>query len=201
MQLKSSFLLLCPVLWILSSCGYQFTSSTFEGEQVTLSIPYIQGDPKAQLNNELVKAFASSGRFHCMQSGGDFFLQVELLSDSNDRIGYRYDRDTSSGKRLQNILAVENRRNLIAKVTLYDSHSGDVIFGPWPVKASADYDYADPGSPRDLDTITPYGPFPSIRYSYGQLNTVEGAHDDSSVNLYGKLSQTIVQSIVNQLFK
>ncbi len=186
---------------LLSSCGYHFTPSTYEGEQVSLSIPYIQGDPRAQLNNELVKAFAITGRFALRQSGGDFFLQVELMSDTNDRVGYRYDRDTSSGKRLKNILGVENRRNIVAKVTLYDSHSGDVLFGPTPIKAFVDYDYVDPGSPRDLDTFTPYGPFPSIRYSYGQLNTVEGSHDDSSSYIYAKMSQKIAECIVNQLFK
>jgi hypothetical protein len=185
---------------MLISCGYHFTPSTFEGENVTLSVPYIQGDPKAQLNNEIVRAFTSSGRFTCVQSGGDFFLQVQLLSDTNDRIGYRYDRDTSSGRRLPNILAVENRRKVVANVTLYDSHSGDVVFGPLPITATSDYDYADPGSPRDLDTVTTSGPFPTIRYSYGQLNTIEGAHDDAGPNLYAHLSQKIMQCILNQLF-
>lgn len=124
-----------------------------------------------------------------------------MMSDSNDRVGYRYDRDRVSGRRRQNILGIENRRKVTARVTLYDSISGDVLFGPTPITAFVDYDYVDPGSPRDLNTTTPYGTVPTIRYSYGQLNTVEGAHDDAGPNLYGILSQKILEAIANQLFK
>jgi hypothetical protein len=185
----------------LASCGYRFTPSQYEGERMSLSIPYIQGDPEALFNSELSRVFASSGRFDCLQSGGDYTLGIVLLSDTNDRIGYRYDRDDATGRRKPNILAVENRRNILAQVTLYDSHSGDVILGPMPIKASSDYDYADPGSPKDVVTYTPYGPVPSIRYSYGQLNTVEGAHDDCSPKVYTTLSQKILQAIENQMFR
>jgi len=183
-----------------SSCGYHFTPSTYEGESVSISIPYIQGDPEALFNNELANVFSSSGRFTCVQSGGDLMLQVVILSDANNRVGYRYDRDTVTGARKPNILSIENRRNLTTQVTLYDAHSGEVLFGPVPIKASVDYDYVDYGSPDDLSTTTPYGTFPTIRYSYGQLNTVEGAHDDASPNLYRRISQKIVQSVINKLY-
>jgi len=185
---------------IFSSCGYHFTPSTYQGESVSISIPYIQGDPEAVLNDELANVLSSSGRFTCVQSGGDLMLQVVILSDANDRVGYRYDRDTVSGARKPNILSIENRRNLTTQVTLYDAHSGEVLFGPLPIKASVDYDYVDYGSPDDLSTTTPYGTVPTIRYSYGQLNTVEGAHDDASPNMYRGISQKIMQSIINKLF-
>ena len=183
-----------------SSCGYHFTPTAYEGERVSISIPYIQGDPEAILNNELADVLSSSGRFTCVQSGGDLMLQVVILSDANNRVGYRYDRDTVTGARKPNILSIENRRNITTQVTLYDAHSGDVLFGPVPIKASVDYDYVDYGSPDDLSTTTPYGTVPTIRYSYGQLNTVEGAHDDASPNMYRGISQKIMQSIINKLY-
>ena len=127
-------------------------------------------------------------------------LQVLVLSDTNDKVGYRFDRDDVTGRRRQNILGIENRRTITTQVTLYDAHSGDVLFGPAPVTVYADYDYVDPGSPRDLNTMTPSGTIPTIRYSYGQLNTVEGAHDDVSPNIYRELSQKIVQSILNRIY-
>ena len=183
----------------LISCGYHLSSTDLQGEKISLSIPYVQGDPKAQLNNTLVSTFARTGRFECLQNGGEFFLQVVLLSDNNDRIGYRYDRDSSTGQRKPNILAVENCRNITAQVTLYDNYSGDVIFGPIPVHAAVDYDYVDPGSPKDLETRTPLGPLQTIRFSYGQLNSVEGAHDDASNLLYAKLSEKIADTVLYNL--
>jgi len=185
---------------ILSSCGYHFTPNVADGERLSVSIPYIQGDPEASFNNEITNALSKSGRFDCFQSGGDLMLQIVILSDGNGTVGYRFDRDTVTGARRQNVLAVENRRSIAAQVTLYDAHSGEVLFGPTPISASIDYDYADPGSPQDLNTTTSAGSISTIRYSYGQLNTVEGGHDDASPNIYRRLSQKIVESITNKIF-
>lgn len=191
---------LCCLASLLSSCGYHFTPTTYEGDRVSISVPYIQGDPEATLNNQLTSTLARSGRFDCVQSGGDFMLQVVILSDTNSKIGYRFDRDDVTGRRRQNILGIENRRSLVTQVTLYDSHSGDVLFGPVAVTSQVDYDYVDPGSPRDLNTTTSSGTIPTIRYSYGQLDTVEGAHDDASPPMYQGLSQKIVDSIIHRIF-
>ncbi len=195
----------CILGWIcallLFSCGYQFSPSTYEGEKISISIPYIQGDPSALFNNALASSLAQSGRFHCLQSGGDFTVEVVLLSDTNDRIGYRYDRDDVTGSRKPNVLGIENRRYIIAQVTVYDAHSAGIVLGPLPIKAFVDYDYVDYGSPRDLNTHTSNGMIPTIQYSYGQLNTVEGAHDDASVLIYQKLSDRIVDVISYQIFK
>ena len=187
--------------FFLSGCGYRFTPTTYEGERISLTIPYIQGDPSALLNNTLVASFSNSGRFRCIQGGGDFNLEVVMLSDLNDRIGYRYDRDDVTGSRKPNVLGVENRRHIVAQLTLYNASSGSVIIGPIPIKAWVDYDYVDYGSPRDLNTQTPVGTVPTIQYSYGQLNTVEGAHDDASVYLYQKLSDQIVGVVSDHLFR
>jgi hypothetical protein len=187
--------------FFVSGCGYRFTPNTYEGERISLTIPYIQGDPSALLNNTLAASFSNSGRFRCIQGGGDFNLEVVMLSDLNDRIGYRYDRDDVTGSRKPNVLGVENRRHIVAQLTLYNARSGSVILGPIPIKAWVDYDYVDYGSPRDLNTLTPVGTVPTIQYSYGQLNTVEGAHDDASVYLYQKLADQIVGVVSDHLFR
>lgn len=198
MKTKIAFIL-C-VFSILSACGYKFSPEEYEGEKISISIPYIQGDPEANLNNELISTLTKSGRFTYVQSSSDYFLQVLILSDSNDYIGYRYDRDKVSGARKQNILSVENRRIISSQVTLYNSRTGEPVFGPLPIVATVDYDYVDYGSPKDLNTNTTSGTIPTIRYSYGQLDTVEGAHDDASRNVYRRLSQKILDCISNSLF-
>jgi hypothetical protein len=185
---------------VLSSCGYKFTPEEYDGEKISISIPYIQGDPEANLNNELISTITKSGRFTYAQNSSDYFLQVLILSDTNDYIGYRYDRDKVSGARRQNILSIENRRIISSQVTLYNSRTRETVFGPLPIVATVDYDYVDYGSPRDLNTHTPNGTIPTIRYSYGQLDTVEGAHDDASRNVYKRLSQKILECISNSLF-
>ena len=181
----------------LFSCGYHFSQSP-EGEKMSITIPYIQGDPESELNNELVAAFSQSGYFKCVHSQAEYFLQVVILSDDNDRIGYRYDRDNSQGNREKNIISVENRRKIGAQVTLFNEKN-EVVFGPVPFNTCVDYDYADYGSPDDLETLVNGQKIPTIRYSYAQLNTIEGAHDDAGRYLYKKLSQMILQSIEYQI--
>ncbi|MBM3207497.1 MAG: hypothetical protein FJZ57_02680 [Chlamydiae bacterium] len=198
--MKSRSFVFLIVFAFLTSCGYRFSPMEYEGEKVSISIPYIQGDPEASLNNQLISTLTSSGRFSYVQSDSDYFLQVVILSDNNDLIGYRYDRDKVSGARKQNILSVENRRIISSQVTMYNSRSGQVVFGPVPISATVDYDYVDYGSPKDLNTNTSSGTIPTIRYSYGQLDTVEGAHDDASLYVYKKLSQKILECVANRLF-
>ncbi len=171
-----------------------------EEEGHSISIPYIQGDNRAILNNELVRQLSESGQFYCVQNGGDFVLQVVLAADTEERIGYRYDRDNTSGKLEKNLIGVESRRGLVAEVTLLNAHTEEKVFGPCIVKASADFDYFDPGSPRDLSFVNQKGvPESVLQFSLGQLDSVEGAHDDASVPAYRLLSQKIVLGIMNRL--
>lgn len=185
------------LLMALCSCGYRSSFSEEEmGETRTISIPYISGDPEALLNNELVYQLSASGRFSCVQSHGDLTLQVTLQSDSEERIGFRYDRDNPSGDLEKNLLGVENRRIVFAQISLIENGSGKVLVGPCEVEASVEYDYTDPGSPRDLLFAEKQAIMP---FSLGQLDSAEGAHDDSARPLYRKLSQKIVTGLVSKL--
>jgi hypothetical protein len=145
------------LLFMLSACGYRSLNSGFD-DTPSISVPYIQGDPDATLNNELVSQLSQSGQFHCVQSGGDLLLQVVLVGDTNERIGYRYDRDNTTNKLEKNLLGVENRRCVTAEVTVFNAHTEEVLLGPCLIKTSNDYDYVDSGSPRELTfTNFPWG--------------------------------------------
>jgi hypothetical protein len=183
------------VLLLLSSCGYRYSST--EGESArTISVPYISGDPDAILNNELVYQLSASGEFSCVQSGGDLVLQVVLLSDTQERIGFRYDRDNPSGSLEKNLLGVEDCRSVVAMVSVLERGSGKPIIGPSEVRASVDYDYTDPGSPRDLLFAKSQ---PIMPFSLGQLDSREGAHDDAARPLFWQLSQKIVIGLLSKL--
>ncbi|MES2199179.1 MAG: hypothetical protein V4489_03315 [Chlamydiota bacterium] len=182
------------LLFLTSCCGYHYSSQ--EESAQTISVPYILGDPDALLNNELVYQLSSSGEFSCLQSGGDFILQVVIASDTHERIGFRYDRDNPSGSLEKNILGVEDCRSIIAMVSLIERSSGKVILGPSEVRASVDYDYTDPGSPRDLLFAKSQ---PIMPFSLGQLDSYEGAHDDAARPLFRQLSKKIVMGLVSKL--
>ena len=141
-------------------------------------------------------ALASSGDFQVEQSGGKYRLKVELLSDTNDRVGFRYDQDNSEGRLEKNLLGVENRRTIEAKVFLIEAATGKEVVAGEKVTASVVYDYTDPGSPRD-QLFSEKDPI--IQFSLGQLDSYEGAFDDCSRSIYRQLSQKIVMGLIGQL--
>lgn len=183
----------------MGSCGYRFQEDKSTEKVVTISIPYIKGDIEGQLNMELVRVLSSDPHFEYRQNGGMVVLEVAVVNDDDERIGYRYDRNPSTGHRRQNIVGTENRRNLTVEVKLIDSYTEEVIIGPVHVKARADYDYIDSNSIRDLTFTNSAGRTQTvINFSLGQLDSTEGAHDDAAVPIYRQLAQKIVDGIVSQ---
>lgn len=159
-----------------------------QGTPVSLTVPYILGDENGFLQAQLMEQLEATGRFHCVQNGGTYLLQVNWIEDDQDRIGFRYDRDNPSGKREKNLLGVESRHRAKLEVSLLDANTQACVLGPFVVCSHVDFDYTDPGSPRDLlfaDRM------PVIQFSLGQLDSSEGAFDDSLSLLTQKLSKEI----------
>lgn len=192
-----SLIALC--LCLLFSCGYHFDGNEEEGRTVTISVPYIKGDLEGYLNVELVKALTDSGRFDCVQNGGELLLEVAITAAGDDRIGYRFDRDPRSGELRDNIVGTENRRTINAVVSLIDAYTHTTVLGPQAVKADVDYDYVDSNSIRDLVFFDPHEhPQKVLDFSLGQLDSVTGAHDDTSPVVYRSLAQKIVEGLLVQ---
>ena len=185
----------------LSSCGYRYVSQDYSNAKpVSITIPYILGDPDAIFNNELVYQLSSSGHFVCVQTDGDYILQATVLSDTQSRIGFRYDRDNVSGALEKNLLGVEDRRSVAVRVTVIESGSNKEVLGPFEMSANVDYDYIDPGSPKDLVFSKLSGFSESIiQFSLGQLDSYEGAYDDTSRLVFRKLAEKITAGLVNHL--
>jgi outer membrane lipopolysaccharide assembly protein LptE/RlpB len=186
-------------LLMLSACGYHFENVQSENASVTISVPYIKGDPDGMLGAELTRALSSSGQFDCVQTGGMLILEVGIIAEGDNRIGYRFDRDPTNGKLRDNIIGTENRLTVSAEVKLMDAHTNQILVGPQVVKAYADYDYVDSNSIRDLTFYTPNGvPEKVLDFSLGQLDSVEGAHDDAFAVIYRQLAQKIVDGLIVQ---
>jgi hypothetical protein len=186
-------------LGLLTGCGYHFSDRN--QEKTTISLPLIKGDVDGNFMNAIVHELASSGRFAFQRGESHLLLSIAILSDSDDRIGYRYDRDPNSGKRRKNIVGIENRETIQAEVKVIDTYTQETIFGPQVVSASTDYDYIDSHSSRDLIYLSPTGPTTVIDFSLGQLDSIEGAHDDARLPIFHKLAQTIVELLDMQLKK
>jgi hypothetical protein len=187
----------CPLL--LCGCGYHFDAGEREGRTVTISVPYIKGDLEGKLNAQLVHALSASGHFDCVQNGGELILEASITGDGDERIGFRFDRNPQSGELRDNIIGTENRRTIIAVVTVIDPSTHTAVLGPQTVKADADYDYVDSNSIRDLTFITNRGiPEKVLDFSLGQLDSVDGAHDDASTVIYRHLAQKIVDGLLIQ---
>ena len=126
-------------------------------------------------------------------------LEASITGDGDERIGFRFDRNPQSGELRDNIIGTENRRTIIAVVTLIDTSTHTAVLGPQTVKADADYDYVDSNSIRDLTFITDRGiPEKVLDFSLGQLDSVDGAHDDASTVIYRHLAQKIVDGLLIQ---
>lgn len=183
-----------------ASCGYHYALQEESGKCSTITVPYIEGDFDATLNNALVYQLSASGGFACVQSGGDFTLKIQILSDEKTRIGFRYDRDNVEGVREKNLLGAEDRRFIIVQVSLFKEGETQSIIDPFKISAFADYDYIDPGSPQDLLYTPSTGPSQSIiQFSLGQLDSYEGASDDASSLVFKKIAEKIVQSLLYKI--
>ena len=191
---------LLACLFFLSSCGYRYKTDTDLGKVYSVSVPYIKGDVDAVLNSALVYQLSSSGAFRCVQTGGDYTLQVTFLSDTQRRIDFRYDRDNVSGSLERNLLGVEDRRSVVVLVSLIDAATKEVFVGPFEAASDVEYDYIDPGSPRDLIYTGSLSQTQSIiQFSLGQLDSSEGAYDDSAKLLFKKLGQRISDALIEGL--
>jgi hypothetical protein len=183
------------LLLVLCGCGYRFSEE--QQRQNTISMSFIKGDQDGLLTTEVVHALAASGHFEYRKNNGNLELQMAIVSEGDDRIGYRYDRNPTTGKLRKNIVGVENRETIAVEIKLIDTYTQEVLLGPETISASADYDYVDYNSIKDLTFIQPGGkPITIIDFSLGQLDSIEGAHDDAQTPIFRKLAQKIVDGLI-----
>ena len=181
---------------ILTGCGYRWSPDFPEGRRPTLVVPYAKGDDDGTLTSEVIRTLTSSGIANVRTSHGDFLLQITVVNEPNQTVGYRRDKQKVSGEVMKNIVACEGRRSLYAEVTLFEGSSDKIAAGPYTIFADTDYDYVDGDSIQDLAFVNSNGvPTTVLPFSLGQLESFESAHDAASKPLYEKLAQKIADTI------
>lgn len=181
------------------SCGYRFEGEDYSLQGKTISVPYIEGDFEGRLTDQLLRQLATSGQFRPVQNHGELLLKVKVISNVNTKIGYRHHRDDTTGRIRKRLMPTEDRKTVTAEVILIDEKTGKTLIGPEFVSASADFDYVDPDSIRELSFINDNGKFTVVLpFSLGQLDSIEGAQDDVTIPVFRHLSQKIIDGILNQ---
>ncbi len=192
-QSRLIFLLSLLTLGLVTSCGYH----TYQpGDKTTVSIPYVEGDEQGELTSELIHQLDESRLYTFVREGGDLILKVSVVGDENEIIGFKFNRHTNSGEIERNLMPTENRRNLAAEVTLVTA-TDEVVLGPIKVTASADYDYIDVNTVRELAFINEDSQKreKTINFSLGQLDSIEGAQDNVLKPVYHRLAKKIMSAV------
>ncbi len=180
-------------LILLTSCGYHTGA-----DESTLSVPYFKGDTNGVLTDTVIKALAASGDFQYTDRGGTLLLEGTIISDANENIGYQFDRDPISGQRIHRLVPNEGRREIIVQITLTDTCTQKVLYGPINISAYGDYDFVDSDSLRDTSFINPAGARESVLFfSLGQLDSIDGAKESSLDLIHRRLAVKIVEGISN----
>lgn len=178
---------------MLAACGYH----TDKIEE-TLSVPYFKGDTNGTLTDTVIKALATSGIFRYTAKNGNLLLEGTIISDTNENIGYQFDRDPISGQRIHRLVPNEGRREITVEILLTDTRSQKVVYGPVRISASGDYDFVDSDSLRDTSFINGAGALDSsLFFSMGQLDSMSGAQRASLDPIHRRLSLKIVEGISN----
>ena len=156
-----------------------------------MSAPSVHGDSDGLLRNAI--SYALSNSHIICTSDGRYELFVQLLDQqSSDRIGFRYDRQSSSSQNL--LVSIEGRKNVVAEITLKDCANGRTLLEKKQITASSDYDHIDSDALQDLLVFTP-SPKLSLHFSGGQLDTIEGAESGVAAPLMRKLADKILQEV------
>ncbi len=186
---KFSFL----ALSFLSSCGYH---SGFAEHNVSISVPYIEGDRYGYFTNELIRQINESTSFNYSNHEGDVFLKVAIIEVAHHQIGYRRDLIEVQGSLQDNIRPTEERKNMKVQVTL-ESPSNEIVWGPYILDADVDYDYVDQDSLQDLAFTDPTTKslITVLSFSLGQLESIESAQEAAAMVVYRRISQKIVEAI------
>ncbi len=187
------------LLLLLLGCGYQTISTE---DRATISIPYARGDEEGFLTSAVISEINRTGLYDLVNSGGELEVKIAIVGNSEEVVGFRFNRTEKKGKVEPNLLATENRRHLAAEVTVFRASEEDPILGPIVVTAFKEFDYIDASTVQELAFVRPSGKLEKvIDFSEGQLDSIEGAQDNVLVPLYDDLAKKIAAVIQKAYLK
>ena len=186
------------IFFFCTSCGYHMNDESVCCIQKQISIPYIEGDSNGKLTDALIKQLCLSNYFTYSQERGDLILEGKITRETKEYLGYQFDRQPISGKRVNRLVPDEERREITILFSLVEPYSQKVIFGPIEVTACSDYDFFNSDSLQDTSFINQSHHRESVLFfSLGQLDSLQGASQVALDPLYRKLAHKVVEILEN----
>ena len=180
----------CILLLLLStltlhSCGYSFGHGGLSERYASITIPHALGDTRGLLTTALTHEIAKTGDLKIRRTDGALLLLVELVDDRRENMGFRYATEEPDTDTLTRRLVVdEERLSVLARVTLVESATGEIVWGPQYITEFADYDLDPNSNPANI-----------LQFSMGQLAPIEVAEETAEAALYRKLATRITRGI------
>ncbi len=171
--------LLSVALIGLSGCSGWKMANGHSSAKKSVRIPYVQGDSSGELTAALAEALDEQLSFH-VDEQGHYELRVKLLDSKEEKIGYRYDpiELKEEGKRV--LILNESRAKTLAKVSLVNRHTNEVLKGPAHILGNVEYDHQENTLDNDIQD-----------FSLGQLSDVDTIHEARNIPIYRDLAQKI----------
>lgn len=170
----------------LSSCSHSSSwkispSISNTDDRLSVAIPYASGDTSGALTSAIIYAIQSLPNV-TISDTAPLLLQITILDDKEDKIGYRYDplkKDT--------IIPNENRSRLLVSVTLLNRATNQPIWQTGYILGNVDYDHQN--SSINHNTLT---------QSMGQLADLDTAQDVTYAPLYKNIADKIALWFQNE---
>ena len=121
-------------------------------------------------------------------------LNIKIVGTADEMIGFRINAQKIKGEIKNNLLPTEGRKTVTIEMSL--CRAGEIVYGPYLLCASSDYDYVDGDSLEDLTFTNTAGEQVTVLpFSLGQLEPFEAAQEATLRPLYVKLAQKVVDAI------
>lgn len=184
------------VFMMMHSCGYRLSQDTSLRQHSTMSLPYVKGDLDGRLTAAIIKKMNSSSKWSYVPGPADLVLDVEMIRNDREYIGYQYDRVKSTAELIDRLIPNEGRRTILVRIKVLDAQKQHILYGPYEVEASADYDFVNFDTYKDLAFVNQEGVAQSVlTFSLGQLDAQEGGADAVLSAAYQALAEKIVDGL------
>ena len=177
--------LLTSLLCLTGCAGWHTATSVSADKQMTVCIPYAQGDDSGELTSRVIEAVTNQPGF-LVDESGQYLLKIRLLDDREEKIGFRYSpRELKKGN--HKLILEESRAKALAEVSLIDRFTKKIVAGPGYILGNIDYDHQENTIDNDINDL-----------SLGQLSDIDTAQDVTYIPLYRDLSSKIAMWLQNQ---
>ena len=187
---------LLTIVAVCTSCGYHF-SNVDRPARRALPVPYIKGDLDGRLTSHVIEALTTSSRWRYTQGEAEYILEAEILKNFNDYIGYQYDH-LESGALIDRLVPNEGRKTILVKIGILKSATQEVVYGPYEIGGSSDYDFVNSDTYTDMSFIDSKGvPHSVLAFSLGQLDAEQDARRVTLQGAYKEIAQKIAVGLDN----